>query len=139
MKTIFNINFKRIALSMAIMLTVGSLFVKANTRIEGRLVDVNNCPLPYATATIINPDTREIVEGDMSDENGKFYLENVKPGLYILSFRSVGYITDETRSILIPESDVTINTGKVYMNEVSVLLSEVIVHPGNSGNKNAVM
>jgi len=139
MKTIFNINFKRIALSTAIMLTVGSLFVKANTRIEGKLVDVNNCPLPYATATIINPDTREIVEGDMSDENGKFYLENVKPGLYILSFRSVGFITDESRCILISDRDANINIGKVFMNEVSVLLSEVVVQPANSENKNAVM
>ena len=121
------------------MLTFGSLFVKANTRIEGKIVDINNCPLPYATATIINPDTHEIVEGDMSDENGNFYLENVKPGLYILSFRSVGFFTDETRCVLISEKDAQMNTGKVYMNAVSVLLSEVEVHPENSENKNAVL
>lgn len=139
MKTIININFKRIALSMAIMLTVGSLFVKANTRIEGKIVDENNSPLPYATATIINPDTHEIVDGDMSDENGKFTLENVKPGLYILSFRSVGFTTDESRCVLIPEKDATLNTGKVYLNEISVLLTEVVVSPVNASNKNAVM
>lgn len=139
MKTIININFKRIALFAAIMLTVGSLFVNANTSIEGKIVDENNCPLPYATATIINPDTREIVEGDMSDENGRFYLENVEPGLYILSFRSVGFLSDETRCVLIPEKSARLNTGKVYLHEASVLLSEVEVYPVNSDNKNAVL
>ncbi len=139
MKTIFNIYFKRIALFAAIMLMVGSLFVKANTRIEGKIVDTNNCPLPYATATIINPDTHEIVEGDMSDENGTYIIENVKPGLYILSFRSVGFFTEESRCILIPENDATMNAGKVYMNEKAVLLSEIEVCPRNAGNKNAVL
>lgn len=135
MKTIFNINFRRIALSMAIMLTVGSLFVKANTKIEGRIIDGDNCPLPYATATIINPDTHEIVEGDMTDENGKFIIENVKPGYYILSFRSIGYYTNEVRTVLIPENAEKLNAGKIVLNEVNVLLSEIEVLPENMNKK----
>lgn len=135
MKTINFNKTARIAFISAIILTVGSLFVQANTVIKGRILDENNQPIPYATATIIDPETNQIVEGDMTDENGRFFIENIKPGKYILSLRTVGFETNETKTVVVKKVDETVNAGKLYMNEAVIVLNELYVLPASATAK----
>jgi hypothetical protein len=128
MKTIINYKNRKPILLTAIMITFGSLFVHANSVVKGKLTDKNNQSIPYATATIIDPETMQIIQGDMTDESGKFIMENIKPGTYILSLRSVGYEANETKLIEIRNNEM-INTGKIVMTDAVINLNEIVITP----------
>lgn len=131
MKTINILKNKKGILAIGLMLTFGSLFVQANSVIKGKLIDKNNKVIPYATATIIDPATMQIVKGDMTDDNGDFIITNVQPGKYVLTIRSVGYETIETKTIEVnPEA--LINTGKIVMNDAVFSLNEIVVKPAQN-------
>ncbi len=129
MKALVNNNYRLIALIVAITLSVGTFYVKASTTINGRILDHNLQPLPYSTATIINPETYEIVNGDMTDENGEFNIQDVKPGVYILSLRMVGFMTNETRTLLVLENTYILHAGNISLSEANIVLNDLDVLP----------
>ncbi len=90
--------------ALAIMLCI-TFWASASGIVKGQVMDQNNDPVGYATATLINPSTNEIVLGDMCDNNGEFIIENVKPGSYILSVRNVGFEKNETTEIVVPQDN----------------------------------
>lgn len=138
MKTIINSKIARIIIISVIILIYGALFAQANTTIKGQITDKNNQPVPYATATVINPQTMEIVEGDMADENGNFYIENVKPGTYILSFRMVGFNTNENQKVVVKTNTNLIDAGKIPLQESVIMLGEINVTPVNTATGKSI-
>lgn len=133
MKTIIKFKTARTIILSAIMLMFGSLFVQAGSLIKGKITDKNNNPIPYATAILTNPVTMEIIQGDMTDESGRFIIENIKPGKYILSLRSVGYQTLESCILEIGDNEI-ITTAKVSLKEKISELGEIVVMPESDIN-----
>lgn len=127
MKTIYKNQKNRNLAIMAILLFTAIISTNATT-IKGRILDSSSRPINYATATLIDPNTKLIVVGDMSDAQGNFIIENVKSGDYILSFRIVGYEKDETRKINVDENikqydikDITLIESNIVLNELEVI------------------
>ena len=112
---------------IAIMLLSVSNFANANAIVKGHVLNELNEPLEYATATLICPETMNIAEGDMCNNEGEFIIENVEPGEYILSVRKVGFEKDETKRILINENNEILEIKKVVLNESNVILDELEV------------
>ncbi|MDD3079858.1 MAG: carboxypeptidase-like regulatory domain-containing protein [Paludibacter sp.] len=132
MKTLIKYKKHRLFILFIIIINTGSFFAKANTTLIGRITDKNGNPIPYATATVIDPETRQITEGDMADLNGNFIIEKLKPGKYILSLRNVGYETNETRTIVIGKNDINIHLYNMVLNESIIQLSELNVLPDSN-------
>ncbi len=112
---------------ITIMLLSVSNFANANAIVKGHVLNEINEPLEYATATLINPETMKIAEGDMCNKEGEFIIENVEPGEYILSVRKVGFEKNETKRILINDKNEILEIKKVVLNESNVMLSELDV------------
>ncbi len=65
----------------------GSLYgQQMNSGIEGVVLDANKQPLPFASVSLKNTP-----KGAATDLNGRFKLENIEPGTYILQAQSLGY------------------------------------------------
>lgn len=127
MKT-FNINqTSRVMLLSAVIFFSTSFLAQAAGLVTGRIVDVSNEPVNYATATLINPQTGEIVKGDMSDDSGEFIIEHVQPGEYILSVRNLGHETDETLSVNVEDGMNSLVVKPIVLKEAVVELPEVVV------------
>jgi len=124
-----SINFIRIgrAATVAIFMMLISPEAFAETLIKGRIVNEKELPVPNATATLLCTETYTIIKGDMVDDEGWFYIEKVKPGTYILSLRSVGYETDDTRIIVVPEDTPAIDVRTVPILETVIFLTDVVV------------
>ncbi|MGC1474042.1 MAG: outer membrane beta-barrel family protein [Psychroserpens sp.] len=60
-------------------------------RVSGRVVDINNAPIEYATITLYNADQSALLNGTFSNSKGTFSLTNLKPDTYILKVRFIGY------------------------------------------------
>ncbi|HRZ97567.1 MAG TPA: carboxypeptidase-like regulatory domain-containing protein [Paludibacter sp.] len=112
---------------IAIMLISLPVFANANAIVKGHVISDHNEPLEYATATLICPETMKIAEGDMCNNEGEFIIENVEPGEYILSVRKVGFEKDETKRILVTNTNEIHEIPKVVLNESNVMLCELEV------------
>ena len=125
MKTIKTKQIKRMIFA-GIFLTV-ALVANASGIIKGIVVDDQNQPIKYATATLINPQTNEIVMGDICDSNGEFILENVKPGNYILSVRNAGFVRSITKKVIVDSDKNVIEENPIVLKEAVYELPELIV------------
>jgi len=96
-------------------------------KITGTVLDDNNQPVPYATVSIVNTETKRIVDGTVADDNGGFALRSIVEGNYILSVSFIGYQTVEMGPYEITGKGESYDVGNVKITSVSVELDEVVV------------
>lgn len=122
---------KRIILNLVLMMSAFTMNVWAVNEIisgtvKGRIVDENNQPVEFATATLIDPETKKIVKGEVSNNKGEFTIEKVNKGVYTLSVSMVGYKRSEQTNIRIDTKN-TIVEKKIVLAEGSEQLQDVVV------------
>ncbi len=83
----------------------GTVLIKkalAKSVLRGKVVDIdNNDPIPFANVFLKNSDY-----GSSTDEKGKYEIKNIKPGVYSLAVRVIGF---DTTSIKL-----NLESGKVF-------------------------
>ena len=104
--------------------TVSAKEVKGS--ITGTVVDVaNNTPVAYATISLHEATTDQVINGTITDDNGAFEIDDVENGSYRVEVTFIGYET-----ISLP--DVTVNgkktdLGTIKLGTAAALLDEVTV------------
>lgn len=95
-----------------------------NFIIKGEVVDsIDNIPLSGANIILYHlPDS--VMRGMAANRDGRFTLENIRPGNYALHISFVGYNTNK-REIVVTNSN--INLGKIFLSRESVKIDEVVV------------
>jgi len=63
----------------------------AQSRVIGTVTDVDGSPLPTATVLLLNPADSSLVKGGITDDDGRYHLQNIPSGTYILSISMVGF------------------------------------------------
>lgn len=101
MKTTKKFQINRIMLFVGLVLLTSQLFAQSSYVVKGRILNTEKQPVNYATATLQDSQSMEIVGDNVCDENGVFTIENVKPGEYILSVRKEGFSKIESKRIVI--------------------------------------
>lgn len=87
------------ALCPLLLVTFLNLIQAQDTEIKGKITSENNIENLYATVTIKNTNEKTV-----SDKNGNFEINNLKPGKYSISFSSLGYIS-QTKEIELHENE----------------------------------
>ena len=102
--------------------------VTAQTRhtVSGFSVDsLNREKIFYATIGLLTPDSNAVVVGNtFSDATGKFVLEDIPSGDYVLKVSLVGYDL-LTKPVTVEGNQKTVNLGEVGLKKVSGFLQEV--------------
>jgi len=104
MKTI---QFRKVLLLVSIVFMGTQLFAQKAFEIKVKLVKHENKTANYATATLLNANTMEIVAENESNKNNEIIIENIEKGDYILMVQKPGYKHSETRFISIDENGIT--------------------------------
>ncbi|MGB5323017.1 TonB-dependent receptor [Lutimonas sp.] len=113
--------FSKINLLLVIaLLTVSNVLAQTGS-IKGRVYnEINNESIPFANIVL---DSTQI--GTTSDEDGRFEINNIKPGIYNLTCSFVGFKTSYLYEITIGSAAVTdIN---IALTEESALLDQVVI------------
>lgn len=77
---------------LALILFLSSLNVFAQTStLQGNLLNEQGEPLMFATAVLLSPADSTMAYYGVSDENGQFFIKNIKKGNYILQTGIMGY------------------------------------------------
>ena len=95
--------------------------VSAQHRLSGRLVEGNGRPLSGASVILSRGDS--LAAGAMSDREGKFLLERLPAGDYVVTFSMLGYRTVERAVSLAADRYL----GRIAMEEEAYALGEVTV------------
>lgn len=92
-------------------------------KIEGTIVDMSGEGLPRAAVRILTAKDSTLVKGAVANDNGKFTVENLKKGQYLLEASYVGFSTIY-KSVKL---DKDINTGRIVLSENAEVLKDVTV------------
>jgi hypothetical protein len=102
------------------------LFAGSNGIIKGKILDVKNQPIEFATATLLNSKTKTFIKGEVSNEKGEFKIDKLSPGEYLLSVTMVGYVKNEFEKVVI-DSKNTLVEKEIILQENVVQLATVEV------------
>ena len=105
-----------------------------NNRLEGRIVEVQEektLPMEAVSVSLLTPDSA-FVSGCATDGKGKFRLDRLKAGNYILSASFLGY---EPLFIAVNNLSGAVDLGDIVMGESSVELANVEVTASNIINQ----
>ncbi len=94
--------------------------------VKGRVIDATNKPVEYATATLVQPQSGEIVMGEVCNEQGEFIFSKVRHGEYFLCVSMVGYERFQTEALRVDRRNSLVEQS-VVLREASNKLSEVLV------------
>ncbi len=100
-----------------------SFFCFSQNNIQGKITDASSESVPFVNVILHNFDSKQIVKGAVSDDNGNYILEDVQPGTYFIKVSSLGFETITTEKITI-SSNKTLN---FTLKEESQVLNEVVI------------
>ena len=100
--------------------------ITAQTQISGKIISSDE-PVAYANVLLINAKDSSLVTGNITDEQGKFLLENIQPGDYVLQATMIGY-TDQYSEIFTMMNHQGLHTiPNIILTESTTELEEVKV------------
>jgi len=106
--------------------------------ISGRIIDQNsNEDIEYTNISIFNIDKNKMVEGTISDKNGKFSFKDVEVGKHKLSISFVGYKTKEIE-FETSVSKVNYKFKKITLEPSSQKISEVEINETKAVYENKI-
>ncbi|MBS1651915.1 MAG: outer membrane beta-barrel protein [Bacteroidetes bacterium] len=109
-----------------IALLSGALQSEAQNSVEGKIIDKKREAVPYCPIALLNSADSSIAKGTITNENGKFVFENIKPNSYLIKINYTGY-TDTLFSIGTIDTLRKVNLQAITLKESSVNLNEVSV------------
>jgi hypothetical protein len=102
--------------------------VTAQTSISGLVIDGSSKqPIEFATVLLIHIPDSASAGGTATDKRGRFNIDNVKPGAYLLQCSFIGYDKIQTTSFVLAYGIAKQSVGQIQLNNTSKNLSEVTV------------
>jgi len=96
-------------------------------KITGKVIGADNQPVSYATIVLMDNKTQKQVNGNITDEKGKFKLEDIVTGSYTLKVSFIGFLEKVVENVNLTLKKPDFNTGTIRLEQDNVLLSEVEV------------
>lgn len=110
-------------LKITLFFFFGILTTFSQHKINGKIVDEQNEPLPFANILLLKTGENAAPKGTVSDENGNYSFEKITSGKYKIEISMLGFKTYK-----IPEFDLNGNkTFNITLKEEMQTLNEVVV------------
>jgi len=110
---------RRVFLLTVFVLLGVQLFAQDSFEIKGKIVKSDRKGGNYATVTLLDSKTMEIVAEDVCNENGEFVIEPVTKGDYILLVQKPGFPKPEKRFIRINEKGTVVETADIALSDTN--------------------
>lgn len=97
-------------------------------QISGQINDtLTGDHIEYATVALYNRKTNDLVSGTITQKNGRFYLEKIKPGKYYLKVSFLGYNEKTLDEIHISPEESIVNLHEILIAPSINNLEEVVI------------
>lgn len=118
---------RSVMLYIAILVFHAIAHAQTSGKIKGYCRNIDQKPLEAVTVSLHHENDSSIIKFSLTDKNGYYEFEKVKPGSYIISCEAVGYKTNRSASVHITENstdvsvkDIILETGNQTLSSVSV-------------------
>lgn len=99
-----------------------------NTAINGIVVNsVSQQPIEFVSLALLNKKDSTVISGTFTDKKGKFTIEKILPGDYLLRCTYIGYTTSVIQAIHVTGQQKTMALGTITMNNDTKAMNEVVV------------
>jgi len=95
--------------------------------ISGTITDTLKNPLQQINVTLVGT-----IYGDVSDKNGNYEINNLKPGTYSIEFSAIGYETLRKENLIIKDKSIILN---IILRPEVIETEEVVVTAGKHKQK----
>jgi hypothetical protein len=121
--------FCRAVITLLLLISLNSISQNKNTAtIVGSVaIESTKKPLEFVNVLVLHQPDLKLATGAITDKNGKFDIENVPPGEYIVRYSLLGYEEGKPSPVTITRTQKTIDLGTIYLTESSVKLGTVTV------------
>ncbi|MDW3193014.1 MAG: TonB-dependent receptor [Cytophagales bacterium] len=119
----------RTVLTLLVILTcIASGFAQSGSiTLSGKIIDqVNNEPLPFATAVIKNKIDSSLIKGSVADLEGYFQISGIAPGTYLLEVSFAGYQV-KTQDLFVGKLSNYLDLGTIAITPDQQVLDELVV------------
>lgn len=100
--------------------------VKYTGKISGVVLDtLTNLEVPFATVSLKREGRDKIINGTLSDENGKFDFQDVAPGKYDIEISFLGYDMKTITGVETTKKNLDYNMGNILLVPRDYVLDEV--------------
>lgn len=102
--------------------------MQLNGKITGKIIDAQTKQIiEYCNVVLFSYRDSAMVNGTITDKEGKFILSNLRPGFYFLRASYIGYDNRTIDSIRITPTNPEIDLGVIALDEKTIELSNVVV------------
>ena len=101
--------------------------VHSQTKITGQVLTNDDKPLEHATILLLNSKDSALVRGVLTDNTGKYILENIKQGSYLISASYTGLNTRYTSLFSTNNNTDKLSTGIIKLDSGKTLTAVTIV------------
>ena len=106
-------------------LAAGPVYAQGDVTVAGRIVDASTgAPVPFAAVTVLRDGAT--VGGELADEAGRFVIEGLGRGSYVVTLGFVGYTAVE-RPLLVGERNDHYDLGDLRLARAEGAIEEVII------------
>ncbi len=106
--------------------------IPAIGQISGVVIDsISNKPVEYTTVALFRKNNKELVNGTITQKNGRFFMEKITPDLYFIKISFMGYDDKIISDIIITRDKHIINLHKIKLHESLQTLDEVVIDGSN--------
>ena len=94
---------KQITLFTLFIIATFTTFAQTPTQVNGKIIDESNKPLTAATVVLLNAKDSSLSKTAVTLSDGLFRMTSVKPGSYLLSATSIGFIKNYSSQFNVQE------------------------------------
>lgn len=98
-----------------------------NSVIKGLIANSELTPQPFAIVLLKNSKDSTLSKGEISNDKGEFYFDQIKQGSYFLEIQMTGFQKKNIPNIIIPEQDSLIDLKTIVLEPHSTDLKEISV------------
>jgi outer membrane receptor protein involved in Fe transport len=96
--------------------------------VKGIVVDdVTLSPVGYASVALYQKADSTLVNGMITDDKGNFILDGIKPGLYFIKIKFVGYKTYKSKAFQLLKENPVFNLDTIKISSTTQTLKEVTI------------
>ena len=102
--------------------------IPAIGQISGVVLDsISGKPVEYTTVALFRKNNKELVNGAITQKNGRFFMEKITPGRYFIKISFMGYKDKIIPDIMITKDKHIINLHKIKLQASMQILDEVVI------------
>jgi ferric enterobactin receptor len=104
------------------------MYAQSNAKITGKVIDsVSHKPVEYATITVTDKLTRQIINGAITDSTGAFEVNKLPAGNYLVAVEFISYSRKSIDNVVLASGKDRLSLNTILLNPSGKLLKEVSV------------